>query len=275
MKTLAGIGKKSRNRLKAVIEASGGLLTPKFVSEVLSLSRFEAARLLSRWNRAGWLKRIKRGVYLPVQLETDPNEVAIEDSWQIAENIFSPGYIAGFSAIKYWDLSEQIFENTVYFTTKQVPSRTVVYGGIKFKLKTIRPYKVFGTKTIWRDSIKIQVSDPSKTIIDLLDDPVSGGGMRAIRDFFTEYWESKHCNIGLLIDYVKKMKNKAIFKRLGFLLEIDDLLDAKTTDLFKKRISSGYSNFDTTMKNIHFIRKWNLKIPSSWKEEYDLKRRSS
>lgn len=81
MDTLSGIGKKSRNRLKLVIdEASKGLLTPKFVSEVLSLSRFEAARSLSRWNKAGWLKRVKRGVYLPVQLETDPNEVAIEDS---------------------------------------------------------------------------------------------------------------------------------------------------------------------------------------------------
>ncbi len=275
MKTLAGIGKKSRNRLKAVIEASGRLLTPKFVSEVLSLSRFEAARLLSRWNRAGWLKRVKRGVYLPVQLETGPDEIAIEDSWQIAESIFSPGYIAGFSAIKYWDFSEQIFEDTVYFTTKQVPSRTVVYGGIKFKLKTIRPHKTFGTKTVWRDSTKIQVSDPSKTIVDLLDNPASGGGMRTVRDFFTEYCESKHCNMGLLINYVKKMKNKTIFKRLGFLLEVDNFLDEKTTNLLKKRISSGYSNFDTTMKNVHFIRKWNLKIPSSWKEEYDSKKRSS
>ena len=275
MKTLSGIGKKSRNRLKAAIEASEGLLTPEFVSEVLSLSRFEAARLLSRWNKAGWLKRVKRGVYLPGQLETDPNEIAIEDSWKIAEKIFSPGYIGGFSAIKYWDFSEQIFEDTVYFTTKQVPSRTLVYGGIKFKLKTIRRYKIFGTKTVWRDSVKMQVSGPSKTIIDLLDDPALGGGMRVVKDFFTEYWESEHRNIDLLIDYAGKMKNKTIFKRLGFLLEAGEFLDSETIERLREKISSGYSKFDTTMKNVHFIRKWNLKIPSSWKEEYDLKRRSS
>ncbi|MCY4524329.1 MAG: hypothetical protein OXB84_06290 [Halobacteriovoraceae bacterium] len=275
METLSGIGKKSRHRLKAAIEASEGLLTPKFVSEVLSLSRFEAARLLSRCNKAGWLKRVKRGVYLPVQLETNPNEVAIEDSWLVAEKIFSPGYIGGFSAIKYWDFSEQIFENTVYFTTKQTPSKTTVYGGIKFKLKTIRPYKIFGTKTIWRNSVKIKISDPSKTIIDLLDDPVLGGGMRSIKDFFIEYWESNYKNIDLLIDYAEKTKNKTVFKRLGFLLETGDFLDSETINQLRYKISSGYSKFDTTMKNIHVIRKWNLKIPSSWKKEYDLKRRNS
>ena len=275
MKALAGIGKKSRNRLKAAIEASKGLLTPKLVSEALSLSRFEAARLLSRCNKAGWLKRVKRGVYLPVQLETNPDEIAIEDSWQIAESIFSSGYIGGFSAIKYWDFTEQIFENTTYLTTKYVPLRTVVYGDIKFKLKTIRPYKIFGTKTVWRNSIKVQVSDPSKTIIDLFDDPALGGGMRVIKDFFTEYWESEHRNIDLLIKYAMNMKNKTIFKRLGFFLEISDLLDSKKINKLRDKISSGYSSFDTTTKNIHFVKKWNLKIPLSWKKKYDIKRRNS
>ena len=275
MKSLSGIGKKSRNRLKALMEASKGPLTPEFVSEVLSLSRFEAARLLSRWNEAGWLKRVKRGVYLLVQLENDPNSMAIEDSWQIAEKIFSPGYIGGFSAIKYWDFSEQIFEYTVYFTIKQVPLRKVVYGGIKFKLKTIKPYKIFGTKTVWRDSVKTQVSDPSKTIIDLLDDPALGGGMRTVKDFFTEYWESEYRNMDMLINYAEKMKNKTIFKRLGFLLETGNFLESETINQLRKKISSGYSKFDTTMKNVHCIRKWNLKIPSSWRKEYYFKKRSS
>ena len=274
MNNLSGIGKKSRNRLKIAIGASNGLLTPECVSGVLSLSRFEAARLLSRWNKAGWLKRVKRGVYILVQIENDPNEFAIEDSWEIAEKIFSPGYIGGFSAIKYWDFSEQIFENTDYFTVKQVPSRTVIYGGVKFKLKTIRPYKIFGTKTVWKDSVKIQISDPSKTIIDLLDDPALGGGMRVIKDFFIEYWKSEHRSIDLLINYGDKMKNKTIFKRLGFLLETGEFLDSQAINRLRKKISSGYSDFDTTIKNIHFIRKWNLKIPSSWKKKYDLKRRS-
>ena len=65
-----------------------------------------------------------------------------ERSQAAAENLFSPGYIGGFSAIKHWDLSEQIFESTVYLTTKSVTKRKPIFGSIKFKLKTIKPYKL-------------------------------------------------------------------------------------------------------------------------------------
>ena len=43
MKQLSGIGRRSRERLKAIIEASDGTLTPKLVSNTLSLSRMESA----------------------------------------------------------------------------------------------------------------------------------------------------------------------------------------------------------------------------------------
>lgn len=272
---LSGIGSKSRKRLKAVIEASNGVLIPELVSRILSLSRSESARLLSRWHNAGWLKRVKRGVYCPVPLESDPNEMAIEDSWLIAESLFSPGYIGGFSAIKHWDLSEQIFESTVYLTTNLVTKRKPVFSSIKFKLKTIKPYKNFGSKTVWRNSTKVKVSNPTKTIVDFLDDPVFGGGMRVTEDFLIEYWKSKYKDIDLLIQYAKKMKNKTIFKRLGFLLETRSLVDSDIIEFLRRNISSGYSEFDPSMKNKHILRRWNLKISRSWKKEYDRKKRSS
>ena len=275
MKRLSGIGSKSRERLKAVIEASDGVLKPGLVSKTLSLSQMESARLLSRWCHAGWLKRVKQGVYWPVSLESNPNEIAIEEPWVVAENLFSPGYIGGFSAVKYWDFSEQIFEPIVYSTINLVANRNVTYGGIKFKLKTIKPYKVFGTRIVWKNSLKIKVSDPTKTIIDFLDDPVFGGGMRVIEDFFLEYWQSKYKDMDLLVRYAKKMKNKTIFKRLGFLLEIRNLVDINIIEFLRENISSGYSEFDPSMKSKHFLSKWNLKIPLSWKREYDRKKRSS
>ena len=275
MSKLSGIGSKSRKRLKAVIEASDSVLIPELVSRTLSLSRSESARLLSRWHNAGWLKRVKRGVYWTVPLEFDPNEMAIEDSWIIAESLFSPGYIGGFSAIKHWDFSEQIFESTVYLTTKLVAKRNPVFSGIKFKLKTIKPYKIFGIKTVWRNSTKVKVSNPTKTIVDFLDNPVFGGGMRVTEDFFIEYWKSEHRDIDLLIQYAKKMKNKTIFKRLGFLLETRNLVDSDIIESLRKKISSGYSEFDPSVKSRHILRRWNLKISRAWKKEYDRKKRSS
>ena len=156
MKKISGIGKKSRERLKTLVEFSKDkILTPKFVSKTLSLPQAESARLLSRWCNAGWVKRIKRGMYWPLALEDDP-EWEVEDDWLAVDRAFSPGYISGFSAVKHWDFTEQIFITTFYVTVKPVVSREVVLGSYRFKLKTIKPYKMFGTKMVWRERVKSQ-----------------------------------------------------------------------------------------------------------------------
>ncbi len=256
------------------LSSSNSVLTAQLVSRALALSRLESARLLSRWHQAGWLKRIKRGVYWPIQLNEYPDETAIEYPWLIAESLFAPGYIGGFSAVKHWDLSEQVFEPVVYVTTKPVIKRELVFSGVKFKLKTVKPYKIFGTKTVWRESAKIKVSSPSKTIIDFLDDPAFGGGMRVVTDFFMEYWNSEYKNMDLLLKYARQMNNKTIFKRLGFLLEIKGLADPKMIAFLKKNISSGYSEFNPSIKGVCALRRWNLKISPNWKNKYDRKKRS-
>jgi predicted transcriptional regulator of viral defense system len=55
-------------------------------------------------------------------------------------------------------------------------------------VKTIDPSKLFGIKTIWKEETKVSVSDPSRTIIDVLNDPAIGGGMRNIVEMLREYF---------------------------------------------------------------------------------------
>ena len=275
MRQLSGIGSKSRKRLKTIIESSSdSILTPKLVSNTLSLPQNESARLLSRWHNAGWLKRIKRGMYWPIPLEYDLKS-PVEDEWLVADKVFSPGYIGGFSAVKHWDFTEQLFLTTFYLTVKPVVLREVVLGSVKLKLKTIKPYKMFGTKMVWRNNVKVKISDPSKTVIDLLDDPHLGGGMRVVQDFFMEYWNTGYRDIKLLIQYGRKMRNKTIFKRLGFLLEINELVDDRTIKSLQNKISAGYSAFDPSVRGNFFIRKWNLQVSTMWKKKYDKQKRNS
>lgn len=272
MNRVEGIGRNSRLKLSKVISISKGGITPSTVSKALNVSSQEAGRLLSRWENAGWLQRVKRGFYISIPVESFPGQLAIENPWAIVSKIYSPGYIGGFSAIKYWDLSEQIFETIIFFTTKKVKARNPEHIGIKLQLKTIKPSKLFGTKTVWVDSVKIQVSDPSRTMIDFLDDPPIGGGMTVIRDFFNSYLESKHKNISRLIEYADLLGNKTVFKRLGFLCETLNTVDEKTLADIKFKISKGYSKFDPSISNTKIIRRWNLQIPVSWAKVYDRKK---
>ncbi len=264
-----GIGNEYRRKLALVVGIAKGIIMPKLVSDTLGVSLQEAGRILSRWNQQGWVKRIKHGVYIPIAVDDITGDASIEDSWVLADRLFAPGYIGGFSAVKHWDFSEQIFETTTYFTSKKVKDRYPIIGNTRLHLKTVSTYKIFGTQSVWRDNTKILVSDPSKTIVDLFDNPTIVGGMRIVKDIFQEYKESKFFDLEKLIIYSERMKNKTILKRLGFLMESLGLYDLiKKYDLPNK-ISSGYSLFDPTIKNKAIIRKWNLKIPAVWKDKND------
>ena len=269
---LAGIGKTGRKRLSKVLEGNPKVITSAIVAKVLSIPSKEANRMLSRWCNSGWLYRVKRGAYISVPIDSVTSNIILEEPFVIAESIYHPGYVGGFSAIKYWDLTEQIIETIYYFSTKQLKERNPIYGSIKFKIKTVKKNKVFGTKTIWYGSKKVKISDPTKTIVDILDDPKLVGGMTVVYDVFNEYIETEYCDFKMLIKYAERMNNKTIFKRLGFMIDVkfkempEEFLD------IKEKISSGYSNFDPLVNCKFIINKWKLKVPASWKKEYDRKK---
>lgn len=265
--TIKGIGGEYRRKLAEVINKAKGILTPDLVSDVLSVSSQEAGRLLSRWNKQGWVKRIKQGVYIPIPVDDLTGNATIEDPWVLADRLFSPGYIGGFSAIKYWDFSEQLFETTTFFTAKKIKEHNPTIGSSRLQLKNIVAYKIFGTQPIWRDSSRVMLSDPTKTIVDILDDPKIVGGMRVAEDIFLGYKKSEHYDPNKLIDYALKMNNKTIIKRFGFLMESMGLSDSLHMLNLDKHISSGYSVFDPTIENTCISRKWNLKIPKAWKNK--------
>jgi len=269
---LAGIGKTGRKRLSKVLESSPRVITSATVAEILSLSSKEASRVLSRWCKSGWLYRVKRGVYIPVPMDSTDNNIILEEPFVIAEAIYHPGYIGGFSAIKYWDLSEQIIETVYYFSARQLKDRNPVYGSIKFKIKTVKKDKIFGTKTIWYGSKKVKVSNPTKTIVDILDDPKLVGGMTVVYDIFNEYVETEYCDFKMLINYAERINNKTILKRLGFMIDVKFNETPEELADINEKISSGYSNFDPLVNSKFIIEKWKLKVPASWKKEYDRKK---
>ena len=132
--------------------------------------------------------------------------------------------------------------------------------------------KIFGTKTLWYGSKKVKVSDPTKTIVDILDDPKLSGGMSVVYDVFNEYIESEYCDFNLLLKYAKRMNNKTILKRLGFMVDVKLNKVPKELINIREDISSGYSDFDPTVNSKSIIEKWKLKVPTSWKAEYDRKK---
>ncbi|HWR57904.1 MAG TPA: type IV toxin-antitoxin system AbiEi family antitoxin domain-containing protein, partial [Thermodesulfovibrionales bacterium] len=113
MEALSGIGKEDRKRLSELFRETKGTISVTDAADILKVSSTDAAKMLSRWAKKGWLSRVRRGLYVRVALESRTADMPLEDAWIIAERLFSPCYIGGWSAAEYWDLTEQIFRTLV------------------------------------------------------------------------------------------------------------------------------------------------------------------
>ncbi len=255
---------KGRTRLAAVLRQGGEFITIDDATAALGLGRTDAAKLLSRWQEQGWLRRVRRGLYAVVPLASSKGDQVIEDPWTLVPQLFDPSYVGGASAAHHWDLTEQLFRSVFVFTTKPVRRSEQTVQGTPFVVRHIAESKLFGTKTLWRGRVKLQVSDPSRTIIDMLDDPRAGGGIRHVADCLKAYFVRADAAPDLLVDYAERLGNGAVFKRLGFLTEWADG-PASVIEACAARLTQGAVKLDPALPSPRFIRHWSLKLPDRWK----------
>ncbi len=259
MNKASGIDEKNRKLLDSLNRLGKNLFSVKEAARTMGLSDYEARLKLGYLARRGWLARIKPGLYVPVSLGTDNPQEYKENPWIVANRVFSPCYIGGWSAAEHWDLTEQIFNSVFVGTVKLFRKKEVKIQGTDFVLKLKKSIR--HTKSVWLENIKIQVSDPAQTLVDILDDPASGGGIRNIAEIVKNYFESEYRNNTELLKYISETNNRTIFKRLGYILEVLDVDMPDVISECRKNISAGYSVFDPAIKNKGtFNRRWNLRV---------------
>jgi predicted transcriptional regulator of viral defense system len=244
----AGISHTNRAYVEALHRGDGGGFTVEEASKILGLDRGRAARLLGYLARRGWLARVRRGLYVAVPLDARRSGEWAADSWVVGERVFSPCYIGGWTACEHWDLTEQVFRAVLVVTARRVRHRDVEMQGIPFHLTVRGSDSLFGTTMVWRGQVRVPVSDPSRTIIDVLDDPSLGGGIRTVADVLREYMTSDHRNDELLVEYGDRLGHRAVFKRLGYLVELLDIDAPNLVDACLERRSAGLIALDPAVK---------------------------
>ncbi|GAB5512204.1 MAG: hypothetical protein Rhims3KO_36050 [Hyphomicrobiales bacterium] len=254
-----------RAKLTRVLRAAKDTVHIDDAVAVLNIGRTEASKLLSRWTQQGWLKRVGPGVYVPVSLDALENQHVLDDPWVLVPALYSPAYIGGWSAAEHWDLTEQIFRDLVVLTAQQVRVRHQDVHGASLFLRHIREDKIFGTKSLWRGRTRVAVSDVHRTIVDMLDDPVIGGGIQHVADCFHAYVKRPDCDPEELISYADRLGNGAVFKRLGFLAE--QTPGGKTiAERSRARLTKGNAKLDSALKCPRLVTRWRLWVPQSWSE---------
>ena len=255
-----------RHKLVSVIRAAGDIIKIDDVVATLSIERSDSSKLLSRWTSQGWLRRVGRGAYVAAPIDSLESEHVLEDPWVLVPALYTPAYIGGRTAAEHWDLTEQMFNDIVVMTAKPVRKSKQKRHGTQFTLHHIQEQKIFGTKPVWRGSSKILISDVHRTIVDILNNPTTGGGIQHVADCLAAYLKRSDRNDNLLIKYTEIFGNGAIFKRLGFLVE-HQRSSSLLADQCLTRLTKGNSKIDPTMECPRLISKWNLWVPHSFGQE--------
>ena len=260
-KTPGGILKNNRKLLDLLNREQKGPFKISDAVHILGMTYSRTSRLLAYWASRGWLTRVYKGLYIIVPLGTLKPYERREDPWIITAQMFTPGYIGGWSACEHWGLTDQIFKDILIFTSRPVRKRRIVIQDTLYIVKVVQKEKMFGMNTIWRQQTKVRVSDPTRTLIDILDDPSIGGGMRHIAEIVNQYFEGEYKDEKKLLAYIKELNNRAIYKRLGYIIETLNLKFPNTVEFCRSNMSKGYSTFDpaTSIKG-HFLRRWNLRV---------------
>ena len=249
-----------RRRLIAVIQHANDVIRIDDVVSALSIEPTDAAKLLSRWTSQGWLRRVKRGIYVLAELGLQENRYVLEDPWILVPVLYAPAYVGGFTACEYQDLTDQMFRKIFVMTARPVREKHQVRHGTDFMLRHIQEQKFFGTETTWSGRTKVLVSDVHRTMIDILDYPSIGGGFLHVGECFSNYLIHPQRNDDKLISYAVEFSNGAIFKRLGFLTE---KLDGTETivDACRAYMTKGNAKIDPLLNCPRLISKWRLWVP--------------
>lgn len=240
-----GILQKNRVLLDRLNRQVNGPFTIIEGANIMEIPIIKARALILSWVSRGWITRIKKGLYMTVPLGTVKPKERKEDSWIVAAKVFEPCYIGGWSACEHWGLTDQIFNSIIVFSSKRLKKQKVIIQKTTYVVKLTKKNLFFGLKPEWRESVKILVSDPPRTIVDILNEPFSGGGIRNVVEILKEYFSDAKREDDKLMKYIARFGNKTIYKRLGYILETLKIENSNNLiGTCHKKISSGLSKLD-------------------------------
>lgn len=255
----SGISGSGRLELATVLSGGRRFVTPGHVSSVLDVEADEAAKKLARWAAQGWLRRVRRGLYIGVPVEAANPGSWSEDPLVVAAEVW-PCYFTGWTAANEWALSDQVFRTTVLKTSARVRASSVRLLDHDYLMSSINERDMtWGMKSQWRVDSRLRFADPARTVIDILDVPKLGGGMRHCAEILAAYLDDY--DPATLIDYGDRVGNGAVFKRLGFSIEAMGRVMPAILNACRERVSAGVSALDPGgPKGGRIATRWGLRV---------------
>ena len=198
----------------------------KTVKEITEKDSSYAKLLVYRLRKEGLVFEIEKNKY-----------TTKKDPILVSSNIIWPCYISGWSALRYYNLTEQLPQVIFVITTRSRKKRGIDFNNEKIVFIKIKPKYFFGYQKKIYQNFNIFIAEKEKALIDSsLFRKIS---FSEISDIVKN--NIRTINIKLLVNYLIKIKSKSLAKRFGFLL---DKLGIDRYNELKKFIDFKYIPLD-------------------------------
>lgn len=117
---------------------------------------------IHRLIKKGWPKQIEKGKYIIVPLEAGKERQWSEDPYIISAELVQPSAVAYWSAIRYWNWTEQIPRIVYLQTTKRKSNLRPKVLGVRYEIVTVNNRKFFGHVKEWRNGKLVLITDKEK-----------------------------------------------------------------------------------------------------------------
>ncbi len=132
----------------------------------------------------------------------------------------------------------------------------------QFDLHTVPSTHFVGLKSVWRGGARVQVSDPARTLVDMLADPSLGGGIRHVSEMLATLLREHPKEAPKLAIHAEKLGIGSVFKRLGFLLQRDHPDQTGLIEACREHLSAGYAKLDPALPAERLATAWRVWLPA-------------
>lgn len=175
----------------------------KTVQTIIKKSRNYTKLVLSRLKKEGLIFKILKNKY-----------TTCKEAFVVASNITWPCYLSFWTALRYYNLTEQL-PTAIFVITTRAGKKEIIFNKTRIIFAKVKPNYFFGFTKEKYNSFDIFMADPEKAIIDsVLFRKIS---FSEISSIFKN--NLNKINKKKFIGYLLRIKNKALIKRFGFLLD--------------------------------------------------------
>ena len=195
------------------------------VAPEVGLSAGYLIEALHHLNQAGWIVRLKQGLYA---ISSSVPGLPPVHEFEIAMALLSPAAISHWSALHHHGLTEQAPRNVFVLTTLDVnlprkpkaptgrPAGGYAVGDTVFRFVQVRPERYFGVEKVWVGDARVAITDPERTLLDGLARPRLCGDFAEVLHAFE--MRGGGLDQDRIVGYALRL-DAATAKRLGWVLE--------------------------------------------------------